>query len=387
MQRIKVLHIITHLPIGGAQDNTLLTVEGLNKKKYDVTLLTGPGGEWLTRARNIPNLNAIIVPEIVREINFICDFISIIKIFRIIKEYKFDIVHTHSSKPGFSGRIAAKLAKVPCIIHTIHGFPFHDFMPWWSRTFYITLEKCLAKFTDKLITVCDLNKEKAIQLKIGPPEKFKTIYSGIDFSKFEIENKVNKHELLNMSINGPLVGMIGRLSEQKAPHIFINAIPLILEKIPDAIFILVGDGELRQKVESLIKKLRIQDHTFILGFRDDIPQILSILDVFVLSSFWEGLGRSLTEAMYMKCPVVATKVEGVPELVEHNEMGFLVPPNNPDAIAKGVIELLGNQEKARIMALKAHERVVHDFSVQKMVFDIDNLYNKLFLKMNFESYV
>ena len=380
MGKIRVLHIITHLPIGGAQDNTLLTVEGLNKDQYDVTLLTGPGGEWLGRARQIPDLKVIIVPEIVREINLFYDIISIIKIFKIIKKHNYQIVHTHSSKPGFSGRIASKLAGVPHIIHTIHGFPFNDYMPRWQQSLYVLLERCLGRFTQKLITVCNLNKEKAIKLCIAPRNKFITIYSGIDFSKFHFKGKVDKERLFGISNSQKIVGMVGRLSKQKAPQIFIDAIPKVLIEFPDTMFLLIGDGELRPQLELQIKQLGIENNIVIQGFREDIPQVLSCLDIFVLSSLWEGLGRSLTEAMYMKCPVVATGVEGVPELVENEVVGLLVEPDDPDAISAGILALLKDASKAKRLAENAHSRVAHDFDAEKMVAEIHKLYQDCLAK-------
>jgi len=158
--RIKVLHIITHLPIGGAQDNTLITVEHLDKIRYHVYLLCGPGGEWVERAKALKDVRVIFIKELIRKIHPVYDLLALYKIYRIIKKERFTIVHTHSSKPGFSGRIAAKLAGVPIIIHTLHGFSFHDFMNPVKRKFFILLERILTRCTDTLVTVSTLNQKK-----------------------------------------------------------------------------------------------------------------------------------------------------------------------------------------------------------------------------------
>ena len=171
--------------------------------------------------------------------------------------------------------------------------------------------------------------------------------------------------------------MVGRLSKQKAPQYFVQAMPAVLESVPDVRFLIVGDGELKSKVIRLSNKLGVEEKVSFLGFREDIPEILEILDVFVLSSLWEGLGRSLTEAMVMGCPVVATRVEGVPELVVGGETGILVQPKDPDSLAQGIVELITDSVKARKMGQAAREKVLHDFSAEQMVSRIEKLYWEL----------
>ena len=378
MKKIKILHIITHLPIGGAQDNTLITLEKLDKKRFDVSLMCGPGGEWVDRALSIKGIRMIFIKELIRKIHFIYDLIVLAKIYTIIREEKFIIVHTHSSKPGFAGRIAAKLAGVPVVLHTIHGFPFHDFMHPVVRKFFILIERGLSKFSDRLITVSLLNREKAIHLKLAQPEKFINIYSGISFEKFQksVDHREKKKEL-GIPQREKIVGMVGRLSKQKAPQYFVQAMPAVLESVPDVRFLIVGDGELKSKVIRLSNKLGVEEKVSFLGFREDIPEILEILDVFVLSSLWEGLGRSLTEAMVMGCPVVATRVEGVPELVVGGETGILVQPKDPDSLAQGIVELITDSVKARKMGQSAREKVLHDFSSEQMISRIEKLYWEL----------
>jgi len=378
MKKHKILHIITYLPIGGAQDNTLITVENLDKEKYDITLMYGPQGEWVERAEALENLRTCPVHELVRDIHPVRDVIAFIKIYCHIRKEKYTIVHTHSSKPGFIGRVAARMARTPIIVHTIHGFPFHDFMPLWKQRFFIALEKTVSRISDKLITVSRLNLAKALALKLDNQEKFVNIYSGISFNRFGRHiNKDRKKADLGIPAGKKIVGMIGRLSAQKAPDILIRAVPEIISAVPDVHFILAGDGELKDTLEKLIRRLNIANHVSLAGARSDVPDLLQIIDVFVVSSLWEGLGRSLTEALYMGIPAVATDVEGIPELVIPGKTGILVPPRDVPALARGVIRMLKDPAAARRMGQAGKKLVMDHFSSEKMVSDIDCLYQEL----------
>ena len=319
-EKTKILHLITNLPVGGAQDNTLITVERLDRSKFDVTLMCAPEGKWVQRARQLSDVNLIFVEELRREIHLFYDVTAFFRIYRFIRRGRYAIVHTHSSKPGFLGRLAARLAGVPVIIHTIHGFPFHDFMPASVREFYIWIERQLARVTDYLVTVSRLNLEKAVQ---------------------------------NL----------------------IQAIPQVLRHHPGTRFVFVGDGELKDNMQALAKDLNVSAHTLFLGFRDDVAEVMQTLDVYVLPSQWEGLGRSLTEAMYLERPVVATAVEGVPELVENGQTGILVPPNQPQALAHAIAELLSDPQKSRQLGEAARRKVEGSFEAKHMLNDLERLYN------------
>jgi len=355
----------------------------LDKNKYDITLLCGKSGQWIQRARLIPGIKIIFVNELIRKIHCFYDIIALIKIFFYIKKNKFYIVHTHSSKAGFCGRIAAKIAGVPIIIHTIHGFPFHDYMNTAKKHFYITLERLLSKITTKLITVSNLNLKQAIQLKIGDAQKFKNIYSGILFEKFERHiNGKEKKKAINIDDNVKVISLIGRLSKQKAPHYLLKAVPEISSQYPDVLFLLIGDGELKKYLIKLTSTLNIEDKVRFLGFRNDIPEILEITDIFVLTSLWEGLGRSLTEAMYMSKPVIATKVDGVPEIVKHEKTGLLINPKDHKGIVTAITRLLLNPKFAENLGNRAHAQVAKNFSADTMVFNIDTLYREFLHNVN-----
>jgi glycosyltransferase involved in cell wall biosynthesis len=240
---------------------------------------------------------------------------------------------------------------------------------------YVLSECYAASLSDALVTVSELNKREALHLNLAPPEKFTTIYSGIDLNAFEVRvNRADKCATLNLDPELPVVGTVGRLSAQKAPLHFLAAAKSVLEQRPDVQFIMVGDGPLTDDVSTAIGN---EDRIRMLGFRTDVPEILPILDIFALSSRWEGLGRALTEAMIMSRPVAVTAVNGVPEIVTHGETGLLSPAGAPRELAENILWLLEHPVEARRMGEQARERVVPAFSVKRMVERIEALYERL----------
>ena len=376
-EKIKLLHVITHLPIGGAQDNTLYTVELLNKDKYDISLSCNLNGELVSRAKKVKHLKLYDVPNLRREVSIINDIRAFLYLYKLIKKENFTIIHTHSSKAGFLGRVAAMLNKTPIVIHTIHGFAFHDYMISFKKNIFIYLEKLSAKWTHGLVTVSNLNKKKVVDLGIAPIEKLKNIYSGIDLTLFINEKNDQFRKELNLDSNHLLLGSVGRLSNQKDPITMIEAFCIVIKRFPSAHLTLVGDGELRDKILIKIDQLQLNGRVHLTGNKNDPWKIYHSLDLFIMSSIYEGLGRSITEALSCGVPVVCTRVEGVPEIVRDNETGILVPPKDPGALATGIIKSLNDMDNARKMAEEGRKFINENFDVKKMVDDIDTLYDTL----------
>ena len=377
-KKIKLLHVITHLPIGGAQDNTLYTVELLNKDKYDISLSCNLNGELVSRAKKVKHLKLYDVPNLRREVSIINDIRAFLYLYKLIKKENFTIIHTHSSKAGFLGRVAAMLNKTPIVIHTIHGFAFHDYMNSFKKNIFIYLEKLSAKWTHGLVTVSNLNKKKVVDLGIAPIEKLKNIYSGIDLTLFINEKNDQFRKELNLDSNHLLLGSVGRLSNQKDPITMIEAFCIVIKRFPSAHLTLVGDGELRDDILIKIDQLQLNGRVHLTGNKNDPWRIYHSLDVFIMSSIYEGLGRSITEALSCGVPVVCTSVEGVPEIVRDNETGILVPPKNPGALATGIINSLNDMDNAKRMAEEGRKFVNENFDVNKMVDDIDSLYDTFY---------
>ena len=377
-KKIKLLHVITHLPIGGAQDNTLYTVELLNKDKYDISLSCNLNGELVSRAKKVKHLKLYDVPNLRREVSIINDIRAFLYLYKLIKKENFTIIHTHSSKAGFLGRIAAMLNKTPIVIHTIHGFAFHDYMNSFKKNIFIYLEKLSAKWTHGLVTVSNLNKKKVVDLGIAPIEKLKNIYSGIDLTLFINEKNDQFRKELNLDSNHLLLGSVGRLSNQKDPITMIEAFCIVIKRFPNAHLTLVGDGELRDEILIKIDQLQLNGRVHLTGNKNDPWKIYHSLDLFIMSSIYEGLGRSITEALSCGVPVVCTSVEGVPEIVRDNETGILVPPKDPGALATGIINSLNDMDNAKRMAEEGRKFVNENFDVNKMVDDIDSLYDTFY---------
>ena len=375
--KIKILHVITHLPIGGAQDNTLYTVELLDKEKYDISLCCNLDGELVERAKKVEAVKLFDIPFLGREVSPYRDIRAFLSLYKLFKEEDFTIIHTHSSKAGLLARLAAVLNKTPIVIHTIHGFAFNDFMNGLKKNFFIYLEKLLAKWTDVLITVSNLNKKKIIDLNIAHENKIKNIYSGIDLSLFTNKRNDEFRKELNLENDHLLLGSVGRLSNQKDPITMIEAFGIISKPFPNAHLALVGDGELKGKILEKIDQLKLDGKVHLTGNKNNPWSVYHSMDLFIMSSIYEGLGRSITEALSCGVPVVCTDVEGVPEIVRDNITGILVRPKDSNKLADAIIRTLNDMETAKKMAEEGRRFVNDNFDVNKMVNDIDSLYNTL----------
>ena len=381
MKPVQVVHIITKLELGGAQQNTLFTVAHLDRDFFRPYLITNHEGILVSEAVTLQDVKTFLLPELIREINPLMDMRALFKIGGILKALKEQdvamIVHTHSSKAGILGRWAARFAGADVILHTFHGFGFHDFQTSPVRHFLIFLEKLTALITDKLITVSKANIHKGVKAGIFPRKKTVLIRSGIEMEEFTgiKVKKAQKKKELGVARNLPLATMIGCLKPQKAPLDYVEVAHLVLQE-KDAHFILVGDGVLREKVEQRSEELGLGRRFKLLGWRRDIPEILAATDIFVLTSLWEGLPRVLPQAMIMGIPVVATKVDGTPEAVTDGVNGFLLEPRDIRRMAEKIIYLLDHPEEARGLGERGRG-MVGAFDIWKMVEKQEKLYLKL----------
>ncbi len=381
---IRVLHPITRLIVGGAQENTMLTAQLLDPARWQVDVLSGPqtGREGslieTVRERGIP---LIIEPSLVREVNPLQDLRALFRLARLMRQGRYTIVHTHSSKAGIVGRWAAKLAGVPIIVHTVHGWGHHDRQHPLIRAYYILLEKLTLPITDKLIVVSPLNTEKGLADGIGRPEHYTVIRSGIELERFGHPqvDRATTRAAWNIPLDAPVVGTVTRLSAQKAPLDFVRAAAQVAAAVPNVYFLVVGDGPLRAEVEQLARDLGISERLVLTGLRRDVPEQLAAMDIFALSSLWEGLPRVLPQAMASGLPVVATATDGSIEAVTDGENGFLVPPGQPAVLAESLIRLLRDPALARQMGEAGRHRVA-EFDVRTMVAQIDQLYQELLAK-------
>ena len=385
MTRIPVLHIITRLIVGGAQEHTMLTAALLDPDRYAVDIVSGPqtGSEGSlieeVRAHGIP---LTIEPALVREVNPLKDLQALFRLTCFIRRGRYTIVHTNSSKAGILGRWAARLAGTPVIVHTVHGWGHHERQHPLVRRFYILLERATARITDKLIVVSPRNTEKGLADGIGTPEKYITIRSGIELDRFLKPTRPREavREELGIPPDVPVVGTVTRLSPQKAPLDFVDAAAHVAARRPDVHFVIVGDGPLRAEMEAAIAVRSLTDRVHLTGLRRDVPDLMHSFDVFALTSLWEGLPRVLPQAMTTGLPIVATAVDGNAEAVTDGVNGFLTPPGDPQAMAAALLRLLEDSVLARRMG-EAGRRKAGEFSAHRMVSDIAALYDTLLAKL------
>lgn len=379
MDNIKVCHIITKLELGGAQQNTIYTVRHLNPQKFAPILISGRGGILDREVSNLTNVKVYLTPYLARPINPFYDFLAFIKLFLILMKEKPLIVHTHSSKGGIIGRWAAFFANVPVIIHTYHGFGFNDFQKSAVKLLFIMLERLTARISMKLIAVTDEDIKKGLKHHIGNKQQYELIRSGIEISKYKNLkiNVENKKKELGITPNEKVITTIAPLKPQKNLPDFIRVAKEVLACEPLCKFLIIGDGGQRKLLEDLTYEFNIQDKVKFLGWRRDIPEILAISDIFVLTSLWEGLPRSIIEAMCCAVPVVANGVDGVREIIKDNETGFLVEPFKTDKMSEKIIQLFGDTTLARKIGQNGRNSINEQFDIDFMIKQQEELYLKI----------
>ena len=375
-KKINLLYVITKLELGGAQKQLLELCRRLDKEKFNIFLFTASQGILLDDFLAITGLKIKRSVHLERSINPFKDIAAIIEIYSFIRKNNIHVAHTHSSKAGIAGRIAARLAGVKIVVHTVHGWPFNDFQGYLSSRLFVLLERVCAMFTDKIITVSQADMAKGLKNRIGQPEKYTLVRYGIDIPAFASRNIGIKQEL-GIPEDDPVVGMVACFKPQKNPLDFIRMADLVRKAHPRARFILTGDGILRLKIEALVDELGLADNVFLTGWRRDIPAILSTLDIFALSSYWEGLPIVVLEAMAASKPVVATDTGGITEVIRDGENGFLVKPGDIAKMAEKVALLLGSRSLRGQLADNAAKSLSSVFTTTDMCLNTANLYSSL----------
>jgi len=411
-KKIKVIHIITRLDKGGSAENVLITCKELDKNKYDTILVYGlsQGISCQLPVRNYK------VDELVREISPLKDVVAFWKIYKIIKNEKPEIVHTHSSKAGFLGRWAAWLSRITSyklqatkVIHTPHGHIFYGYYGKLKTLLFLFLERLTAKITDKLIALTEGEKKESLNFDVGKPDQWTVIHSGVNppglpFSKgggtleklskdgFVIGTQSRFFKggsaLDNFSKNGLVIGTVARLEPVKGVKYFVEAIPMIFNLLTFSpshflTFLIVGDGSERKILENKVEKYGLKDKVIFTGMREDVLDLISTMDIYVQPSLNEGMGKTLVQAMYLSKPVVATNVQGIPDVVIDGETGILVQPERPDLLASAIVKLIEDQNLRKKMGEKGFQYVNEKidgyprFSIERMIFLLEKLYESL----------
>ena len=375
--------------MGGSAQNTLLSCRELCEK-YEIILVHGLSHEsgmsdlekqivedGVEKAQK-NGVKVIALASMVRSIRPIKDFRALFSLIWLIIKEKPDIVHTHSSKGGILGRMAAKIAGVPHIIHTPHGHVFYGHFGTFASKVFLWVEKILSKFTDRMVALTDGEKNDYISLSVCSPEKIFKIHSGVDVNKFMQGNgnRVEKRRALGLDQNEAVIGFVGWLLPIKGPDYLLKAMDYVWQGHPEASLVLVGKGNMDVDLRAETLRKNANGKVKFLGWREDIDEIMPLFDMLVLPSLNEGMGRVLVEAMAAGKPVVASRVGGIPDLVRHGETGYLVPPADEEALANGIKKLLDDPAKAKQMGQQGKE-YCHQFSLEAMIEKLDNLYSDL----------
>ncbi len=384
MLQVRVLQIITQMVVGGASEHVAYLMTHFPKDKYEIHLLSGTPVEkarmYVNSVTPSSNITYWQIPELVVPANPVKDFIALWKIYRFLKKNKYQVIHTNSSKAGIIGRLAAGYAKAPIVLHTVHGWSFNDRMSPLRKKMYVAMERWSGRYTDSLIVVTKFDIQKGLQEGIGTSEKYTVIHPGVELKRFEdlrVDLK-EKKKSLGVEPGMDIVCMIGRLSEQKAPDDFVRVAAKVVKKHPQTAFLLIGEGPLYSKIQSMIKELKLEKNVILTGYYPgNIFEIIPVIDIFMLTSLWEGLPKVFPMSMAAGKPIVATKIDGALEVIEDGVTGYLVEPRNVDLLAEKVLFLLENKEKAKEMGEQGRKKVAPDYSLQNMVEKTDRLYQSL----------
>ena len=375
--RPRVVHLITRLDLGGAQQNTLFCVRHHDRSRFDVSLWAGSGGRLDAEARAIGGAEVRLLPWLRHPIAPARDVAAVARLAAMLEGV--DVLHTHSSKAGIVGRAAARLARVPAVVHTVHGWSFNASQPRTRRSIYVALERLAARATDRLVCVSESDREAGIALGIGDAMEYRVLRSGIDAELYAASAGARERlrREIGCSPSTVLVGGIGNLKPQKAPLDFIEAARLAHAADARLRFVYAGDGEQREEVERAIARASLGGTVRLLGWRDDVPDLLAALDVFLLTSRFEGLPRAALQAIAASVPVVATDTGGIGEVIATGEDGILVPVGDSRAAAAAVVRLAADPQERQRLAAHARRRLDASFDIRRMVGDLENLYEEL----------
>jgi glycosyltransferase involved in cell wall biosynthesis len=381
--RVKVLRIIGRLNVGGPAIHVVNLTAGLNPPRYQSLLVAGSENEAEGSMLDFALSHGVrptVIPEMVTAFSLAPrDAKALWKLYGLMRKERPQIVHTHTAKAGFLGRLAARLAGVPIIVHTFHGHVLHGYYGPSKSWVLRRMEQSLAWFTDRLVTVSEQVKSELVSYGIARAEKINVIPLGFDLEPF-LSSHTHRGEFrreIGLSDEIKLIGIVGRIFPIKNHSLFLECAARIYAREPTARFVIVGDGVLRSALEHQAQKLGLAQQVLFTGWRRDLPRIYADLDVLVVSSDNEGTPVSAIEAMASSCPVVATHVGGLPDLITHKKTGFLVRPRDPDGIAASVLQVLQNPQMAQTLTRNARIAARNRFAMKRLISDTHHLYCQL----------
>ena len=375
-----VCHVITKLELGGAQEVAMRVVSNLDRRRFRPVLIAGDGGLLTGEAAALEGVEVRLIPSLLREIRPLQDLRALWDLVATFRRLRPKIVHTHSSKAGILGRLAAWLAGVPCILHTIHGYGVTPAQPFWLQRGVIALEWVVGRVTTHWIAVSQADRRQGIEWGLFTASKVSVVRPGIDPAAFAGRIDVTERDRLRAMLGvGPdqlLVGTVSCLKPQKAPEDFIRVAALVCQRVPAAKCVLVGDGAMRPQIEAMLEAEGLRERVTLLGWRRDVASLLKAFDVFVLTSRWEGLPCAILEARASRIPIVATRVGGAAEAIVEGIQGTLCPAGDVRAMAGRVCQILGD-ERLRADLRNGPQELPEEFTIQETVKQYQSLYTYL----------
>jgi glycosyltransferase involved in cell wall biosynthesis len=381
---MRIVHVITRLILGGAQENTLLTVEDLHHHYHDdVTLITGPAegpeGDLFERAAR-GGLKVEVMPELVRPVRPLLDLLAYHRLRAAFRRLRPDVVHTHSSKAGILGRAAAGRENVPAVVHTIHGLPFGPFETPVKNRLYVALERWAARRAHALVSVCDAMTAQALAAGVGQPEQFLTIYSGMDADAFLEPRRAREDVRRELGLGGNEIAFatVARLFELKGHDDIIAIARDVLASNPKIKFVWIGDGIFRDRLIADLDREGVRGSFILTGLvpTDRIPELLGAVDAVIHTSLREGLARVLPQALLVGRPVISYDVDGAREVVVP-ETGILLEPRDLPGLRRAILDLADNPATRAAMGQEGRRRFAQQFRHETMTRQLRSLYDRL----------
>jgi glycosyltransferase involved in cell wall biosynthesis len=373
--RVKLLFVIDNLEFGGGERVFTQLINGLSSEHYEICLASNPGRDLY---QSLINKEVCCIPlDFSKRVNPSLIF----KLIKIIKDKKIDIVHGQGARAEFYARIAARLAGGTKYVSTI-AMPVEGYdIGLLRKSIYFVLDRATERYVDRFIVVSDVLENTLIIKHHIPPEKVTKIYNGIEIahydSKTTASHRIRIRDGLGVNKDDILLGALGRMVWQKGFEFLIKCIQDVVKAHREIKVIIVGEGLLKKDLENLCRQLKVEDKTIFAGFRSDIKEILSAVDIVVIPSLLEGFPMLTLEAMAMAKPIVATRIDGITEQITDGVEGILVPPREPIALAAAINRIIENKEFARSLGLAARKRVEKEFTVEKMINETENVYHSL----------
>jgi glycosyltransferase involved in cell wall biosynthesis len=383
----KVIHVITRLDYGGSAQNTMLTALGHDRAQFEPLVVAGYPGYWDAQGgqaateENCRRLEKaavrwMLLPSLTREVHLLKDMQALWQLIRLFRQEQPALVHTHTSKAGVLGRVAAWLAGVPVIVHTPHGHVFYGHFGPFRSWLFLQIERVLSALTDRLIALTDAERQEHLDRSVGKADRFAVVPSGIDRERFGRARVQGKHQpdWFGCPPDSLVVGSVGWLTDIKGHEYLIEAVAKVKQDFPALHLVIIGSGDRHDTLLQQAELAGLREAVHLLGHRDDIEACLAGMDLFVLPSLNEGMGRALIEAMVAGLPVIASRVGGIPSVISHERTGLLVPPGDAGALADALRRLLDRPEWATQLGVAASRSVDSRYGSVSMVHAIESIF-------------